>query len=99
MKEMKSMNLTKVEASTTMCKIGIYKNQHSKTLHLLVEINNHLVGLMDTSVSMFIMFVGVVCELGIMHLVFRSKSYKIAFGVVTQALGIINELLVRVSDV
>lgn len=82
-----------------MCRIGIYKNQHSKTLHLLVEINNHLVGLMDNSVSMFVMFVGLVHELGIMHLVSRSKSYKFAFGMVTQVLGRINELPVRVGDV
>jgi hypothetical protein len=96
---MKSMNLTKVEASTTMCRINIHKNQHSKTLHLLVEISNHLVGLMDISASMFVMFVGVVHELRIMHLVSKSKSYKIAFGVVTQALGRINELPIRVGDV
>jgi hypothetical protein len=82
-----------------MCRIGIYKNQHSKTLHLLVEISNHLVELMDTSASMFLMFVGVVHELGIMHLVSRSKSYKIAFGVVIQAQRRINELPVRVGDV
>jgi hypothetical protein len=48
---------------------------------------------------MFVMFVGVVHELGIMHLVSRSKSYKTAFGVVTQALGIINELPTKVGDV
>lgn len=85
---MKSMNLTKLETSTTMCRIGIHKNQHSKTLYLLVKINNHLIGLMDTTASMFL---GIVHELGIMHLVSRSKSYKITFGVVTQALARINE--------
>lgn len=91
-----SMNLTKVQTSITMCKIVIHKNQHSKTLHLLVKINNHLVGVMDNSASMF---VGVVHELGIMHLVYRSKSYKTTFRVVTQALGRINELPIRVGDV
>ncbi len=54
---------------------------------------------MDISASMFVMFVGVVHELRIMHLVSKSKSYKIAFGVVTQALGRINELPIRVGDV
>jgi hypothetical protein len=45
------------------------------------------------------MSAGVVCELSIMHLVSRSKSYKTTLSVVTQALGRISELLVRVSDV
>jgi hypothetical protein len=41
-------------------------NHHSKTLHLLVEINNHLVEwLVDIIVSMSIMSTTVVCELGI----------------------------------
>jgi hypothetical protein len=96
---MKSMNLTKVEASTIVCRISIHKNQHSKTLHLQVEINNYLVGLMDTIASMFVMFVGMVHELGIIHLVSKSKYYKITFGVVTQVLRRINELIVRVGDV
>jgi hypothetical protein len=34
-----------------------------------------------------------------MHLVSKSESYKTTLGVVTQALGRINELLVRVGDV
>jgi hypothetical protein len=45
------------------------------------------------------MFVVMVCELGIMHLVFGIKAYKTTSRVVTQALGRIIDFLVRVGDV
>jgi hypothetical protein len=45
------------------------------------------------------MFINVVRELGIIHLVFRVKAYKITFGVVTQAFGRIIDFPVRVVDV
>jgi hypothetical protein len=41
----------------------------------------------------------VVRELGIMHLVTRFETYRIAFGVVTQAMGRIDEVLVKVRGV
>ncbi len=70
----------------------------SKTLHLLIEINNYVVGgLVDTRASMSIMVVVVVRKLGIMHLVTGFETYKIAFGVVAQAMGIINEVLSRLE--
>jgi len=63
----------------TLRKIYINKTHRSKTLHLLVEINNYVVeGLVDTRASMFVMVVVVVRELGIMHLVIKSEIYKIA---------------------
>jgi hypothetical protein len=40
----------------------------------------------------------VVCELGIMHLVTESKSYKTTSGVVIQALGKINVITIKVGD-
>jgi predicted aspartyl protease len=50
----------------------------------MVEVNNCLVeGLVDTGVSMSIMAVSVVRELGLMHLVFGSETYKTASGAVT----------------
>jgi len=53
-----------------------------------VEVNGYLVeGLVDTGASMSVMAVAVVRELGLMHLVSGSKTYKTASGVVTQALG------------
>jgi hypothetical protein len=40
-----------------------------------------------------------VCELGIMHLVFGLKYYETTFGVVTQTINKINLLPIKVSDV
>ncbi len=49
-----------------------------------MEINNYVVeGLVDTGASMSVMAAAVVRELGIMHLVNNSETYKIASGVVT----------------
>jgi hypothetical protein len=63
----------------TLRKICINKTHRSKTLHLLVEINNYVVQrLMDTSASMFVMVAVVIRELGIMLLFTGLKTYKIA---------------------
>ncbi len=56
-------------------------------------------GLVDTRASMSIMAIVVVRELGIMHLVVGFETYKTAFGVVTQAMGRIDEALVKVGGV
>jgi predicted aspartyl protease len=73
-----------VFAVSTLRKICINKTHWSKTLHLLVEINNYVIeGLMDTRASMYVMATIAVKELGIMHMVTKSKTYKIASGVVT----------------
>jgi len=80
--------------------ICIDKTHRSKTLHRLVEINNYVVeGLVDTGASMFVMATVVVRELNMMHLVTGSKTYKTASGVVTQALGQIDEVRVKVRGV
>lgn len=93
---MKSINLTKVEGPPTMYRISIHKNSHNKTLHLLVELSNNLLeGLVDTNASMSIMSTIVVCELGIMHIMFKFEAYKTTFIVVNQAFGKITNLLVR----
>ncbi len=82
----------------TLKKIYINKTHRSKTLHLLVEINNYVVeGLVDTKTFMSIMAVAVVRELGIMHLVTISKTYKTTSRVVTQALGRIDEIPVKLE--
>jgi hypothetical protein len=76
-----------VSAIPALRKICINKTHRSKTLHLLVEINNYVVeGLVDTRASMSVMVVAVIRELGMMHLVTRSEIYKTTSGVVTQAL-------------
>ncbi len=89
-----------VFAIPTLRKICINKAHWSKILHLLVEINNYVVeGLVDTGTSMCVMAAAVVRELGIMHLVIGSETYKIALGVVTQALGKIDDVPVKVGGV
>ncbi len=47
----------------------------------MVNTSNNLVeGLVDTNISMLVMFIAIVNELGIMHLVFGFKSYKTMVG-------------------
>jgi hypothetical protein len=96
----KFANVIGVEGTLAIRRMCINKNHRNKILHLLIKINNNLVeGPMDTCVSMSIMVVSVVQELRIMHLVTRIKSYKIALAVVTQTLGRIIEMLVRVRKI
>jgi hypothetical protein len=96
----KLINFAKVERSHSLHKISINKNHCSKTLHLLVEINNNLVeGLVDTSISKLVMSTTVVHEFGMMHLVSGFESYETTSRVVTQTLSRIFELLFRIGDV
>jgi predicted aspartyl protease len=89
-----------VSAAPTLKRICINKTHRSKTLHLLVEINNYVVErLVDTSASMSVMAAAVVRELDIMHLVNGSETYKTASGVVTQALGRIDDIPVKVGGI
>ncbi len=93
-KDLETMDnqVSMVSTSPTIKKICINNTHHNKTLHLLVEINNYVVkGLVDIGASMSIMVVVVIKDLGIMHLVTRSKTYKIMSRVViTQTMGRIN---------
>ncbi len=89
-----------VSAVPALRKICINKTHRSKTLHLLIEINNYIVeGLVNIGASMSVMVVVVVRELGMMHLVIGSETYKTASGVITQALGRIDEVPVKVGGV
>jgi len=98
--EIESAQVSMVSAAPTVRRICVNKTHRSKTLHLSVEINNYLVeGLVDTSASMFIMAAAVVRELGLMHLVSGSETYKTASGTVTQALGRIEEVPIKVGGV
>ncbi len=75
------------------------KNHRSKTLHLLVEINSHIVeGLVDIKASMSIIVASVVKESWIMHLVSGFKSYKIVFRMVIQAMGKMERLPIQIGD-
>jgi len=80
--------------------ICVNKTNRSKTFHFPVEINKYVIeGLVDTGASMSVMATTVVREMGMMHLVVGSETYKTASGVVTQALGRIDEVLVGVGGV
>jgi len=81
-------------------RIYVNKTNRSKTLHLPVEINRYVIeGLVDTGASMSVMATVVVRELGMMHLIVGSETYKTALGIVTQALGRIDEVPVKVGGV
>jgi predicted aspartyl protease len=89
-----------VSATPLLWKIYVSKTQRSKTLHLLVEISDCIIeGLVDTGASMSILAAAVVRELGIMHLVTGNESYKTASGVVTRALGRVDEVQVKIGGV
>ncbi len=79
----------------TIRQICVNKTSKSKTLHLPVEINRYIIeGLVDTWASMFVMATTVVREMGMMHLIVGSETYKTALRVVTQVLGRIDEVSV-----
>ncbi len=81
-------------------RICVNKTNRSKTLHLPVEINRYVIeGLVDTRASMSVMAAAVVREMGMMHLVAGSETYKTASRVVTQALGWIDEVSIGVGGV
>jgi hypothetical protein len=69
-------------------------------MHLFVEINNGVIeGLVDIGSSMSIVVVSIVRELGIMHLVLGHETCKTTFGIITIALGRLNDIHVRVGNV
>jgi predicted aspartyl protease len=89
-----------VSATPSLQKICVSKTHRSKTLHLPVEINDYIIeGLVDTGASMSVLAATVVRELGIMHLVTGNESYKTALGVVTRALGQVDEVQVKIEGI
>jgi predicted aspartyl protease len=98
--EINENQVSMVSTVPTLRRICINKSHQSKTLHLFVEVNNYIVeGLVDTGASMTVMAAAVVRELGMMHLVTGSETYKTASGVITQALDKINEVPVKVGGI
>ncbi len=84
----------------TIRRICVNKTSRSKTLHLPVEINRCIVeGLVNTGASMYVMAAVVVWEMGMMHLVVGSETYKTTSRVMTHALGRIDEASVVVGGV
>ncbi len=98
--ETEGAHVTMVSAAPAIKRICVNRTHRSKTMHLSVEINSCLIeGLVDTSASMSVMAAAVVRELGLMHMVSGSETYKMASGVVTQALGRIGEVPIKVGGV
>jgi predicted aspartyl protease len=89
-----------VSAVPTLRRQYISKTHSSKTLHLTIEVIQCLIeGLVDTGASMSVMAAAIVRELGLMHLVSRSKTYKTTSSAITQALGRISEIPIKVGEV
>jgi hypothetical protein len=89
-----------VFALPSLRKICVNKIHRSKILHLPVETSNYIVeGLVDTGASMSVMAATVVRELGMLHLMTGTESYKTASGVITQALGWVDEIQVKVGGI
>ncbi len=98
--ETEGTQVSLVSASPTLRRICVNKTHRSKTLHLSVEINGYLIeGLVDTGASMSVMAAAVVREMGMMHLVSGSETYKTASGMVTQAMGRIDDMSVKIGGV
>ncbi|CAK9858982.1 unnamed protein product, partial [Sphagnum jensenii] len=98
--EMAATQVSMASAVPTIRRLSINKTHRNKTLHLSVEINHCLIeGLVDTGASMSVMAASMVRELGLMHLVSGSEMYKTPSGAVTQALGQIEEVPIKVGEV
>ncbi len=77
-----------VHATLTIRRVSVNKANCSKTLHLVVEINQALIeSLLDTRVSISVMASIIVRELSIMHLVVGHETYMRTSSIVTHALG------------
>jgi len=98
--ETEGAQVSMVSAAPAVRRICVNMTHRSKTLHLSVEINGCLIeGLVDIGTSMSVMAAAVVRELGLMHMVSGSETYKTASGAVTQALGRIGEVPIKVGRV
>jgi hypothetical protein len=98
--EIESTHVSMVFATPTLRRICVNKTHRSKTLHLSIEMNDCLIeGLVDTGASMSVMAAAVVREMGMMHLVSGSETYKTASRTVTQAMGRIDQVLVKAGGV
>jgi hypothetical protein len=98
--DIEGTQVSMVSTAPTLKRICVNKTHRSKTLHLFVEMNGYLIkGLVDTGTSTSVMAVVVVREMGVMHLVSGSETYKTASGIVTQAMGRIDEVSVKTGGV
>jgi predicted aspartyl protease len=92
--------VTAIHSTPAIRRVSVNKTHRNKTLHLVVEINQAMIkGLVDTGASMLVMATSVVRELGIMHPVAGHEIYKTVSGIVTQALGRITKLAMKVGGI
>jgi hypothetical protein len=81
-------------------KVNVNKTHGNKSLHLALEINQAMIeGLVDIGASILVMVASVVRELSIMHLVVGHETYKTTSSTVTQALGKITKLPIKVGRI
>jgi len=98
--ELVSDQVSNVSPVPAIRRICVNKTNFCRALDLQVEIDRYIIeGLVDTGASMSVIAAAVVREMGMMHLVVGSESYKTASGVITQALGRIDEIVVSVGGV
>jgi len=92
--------VTTIHSTPAIRRVNVNKTHRSKTLHLVVEINQAMIeGLVDTGASMSVMATNVVRELGIMHLVASHEISKTVSSIVTQALGRITKFPMKVGGI
>ncbi len=64
-------------------------------MHLFVEMNNGMIeGLVDIGASMLVMATSIIQEFEIMHLVLGHETYKTTLGIITNALGKLDDIFV-----
>jgi hypothetical protein len=86
--ELVSDQVSVVSPVPAIRRICVNKTNKSKAFHLLVEMNRYIIeGLVDTRASMSVMAAAVVREMGMMHSVVGSESFKTASGVRSRHAG------------
>jgi hypothetical protein len=65
----------------------------------LKKLNGFIEGLVDIGVSMLVMVAKIIKKLGIMHMVSRIESYKIASSTIIRALGKNTNLPIKVGNI
>jgi hypothetical protein len=89
-----------IHSTLAIMRVNVNKAHCSKTLHLVMEIDQTLIeGLVDTKASMLVMATNVLKVFSIMHLVVGHETYKTTFRIVMEALGRITELPIKVGGI
>jgi hypothetical protein len=98
--EAKKIQMVVVQKTHVISQINVNRTHHNETLHFVMRSTSpRIEGLVDIKASMYVMAIIVVRELGIIHLVVGREIYNTTFGIVTQALGRINQILIIFSKI